>query len=188
MKDLPELYFERDTDWYDWLLKHHKKEEAVYLIFYKLETNIPTMRWEEAVKAALCFGWIDSTVKSLGNGKRKQYFSKRKPKSSWSALNKKYIKELETLGLITEAGYNAINTAKNNGAWSAMGTVENGIIPHELQKAFNKNPEALKNYKNFAKGYQKQYLSWLNSAKRTETKQKRITEIIKLCEANIKTR
>ena len=58
--DFQEIHFERDTDWYDWLLGNHKKEKGVYLIFYKLELNIPTMRWEEAVKVALCFGWIDS--------------------------------------------------------------------------------------------------------------------------------
>jgi len=61
--DTPELYFYRDIDWYDWLLQNHNTSKGVYLIFYKLETKKPTMRWEEAVKVALCFGWIDSTVK-----------------------------------------------------------------------------------------------------------------------------
>ncbi|TYA92297.1 YdeI/OmpD-associated family protein [Seonamhaeicola marinus] len=188
MKDLQELYFERDTDWYDWLLKNHEVEEAVYLIFYKLELNIPTMRWEEAVKVALCFGWIDSTVKSLGDGKRRQYFSKRNPKSTWSALNKRYVAELEQSGLIHEAGYKMIELAKQTGTWTAMDDVENGVIPEALQKAFDQNPIAFENYQNFAKGYRKGYLSWLNSAKREDTKQKRISEIIRLCEANVKSR
>ena len=83
--DKPELYFPRDVEWYDWLLQNHDKYSGAYLIFYKLETGIPSMRWEEAVKVALCFGWIDSTVKSLGNGKRIQYFSPRNPKSTWSS-------------------------------------------------------------------------------------------------------
>ena len=98
--DIPELYFERDVEWYDWLLQNHNKYKCVFLIFYKLETNIPTMRWEEAVKVALCFGWIDSTVKSLGNSKRQQYFCRRDPKGVWSALNKKYVKELIDAGLM----------------------------------------------------------------------------------------
>lgn len=186
--EVPELYFQRDTDWYDWLLLNHEKYKSVYLIFYKLETNIPTMRWEEAVKVALCFGWIDATVKSLGNGKRKQYFTRRNPKSNWSALNKKYIKELELKGLIHETGYKSIIHAKKTGTWSAMDDVENGVIPDDLQQVFDKNPVAFKNFKNFAPTYRKGYLSWLNSAKREETKQKRISEIIKLCEANIKSR
>ena len=188
MTALPELYFERDVDWYDWLLANHNKYDAIYLIFYKLETGIPTMRWEEAVKVALCFGWIDSTVKSLGNGKRRQYFSPRNPKSNWSALNKKYIVELESSGLIQDSGWKMINLAKETGTWTAMDDVENGVIPPILQKAFDANPRAFENYKNFSKGYQKNYLSWLHSAKREATKQKRIAEIIKLCEANIKSR
>lgn len=186
--EIPELYFERDTDWYDWLLQNHIKYKKVYLIFYKLETGMPTMRWEEAVKVALCFGWIDSTVKSLGNGKRRQYFSPRNHKSTWSALNKKYITELETQGLIQESGWKMIELAKQTGTWTAMDDVENGIIPKDLQFAFDNNELAFENYQNFSKGYRKSYLSWLNSAKREATRQKRIFEIIKLCEANMKSR
>ena len=187
-KEFPELYFERDVDFYDWLLTNHDKHKAVYIVFYKLETNIPTMRWEEAVKVALCFGWIDSTVKSLGAGKRIQYFSPRNTKSTWSALNKKYIIELEAAGLIQESGWKLINLAKETGKWTEMDDVENGIIPKELQKAFDKNERAYENYQNFARGYRKSYLSWLHSAKREATRQKRIVEIIKLCDANIKSR
>ncbi|PWH83202.1 hypothetical protein DIS18_01220 [Algibacter marinivivus] len=188
MKDLPELYFERDTDWYDWLINNHDKEKGVYLIFYKLEMNIPTMRWEEAVKVAICFGWIDSTVKSLGNGKRRQYFCHRNPKSTWSALNKKYVENLEVNGLIHESGYRMIDLAKETGTWTAMDDVENGIIPDDLQKAFNNNQRAFENYKDFTKGYRKSYLSWLHSAKREETRKKRIIQIIELCANNIKSR
>ena len=89
----PELYFKTDTEWRAWLQKNYNTSTGIYLIFYKVENKEPSMRWEEAVKVALCFGWIDSTVKSLGNGKRRQYFCARKPKSVWSALNKRYIKE-----------------------------------------------------------------------------------------------
>ncbi|WP_400079779.1 YdeI family protein [Winogradskyella sp. R77965] len=186
--EIPEIHFERDTDWYDWLLTNHDKYKAIYLIFYKLETGIPTMRWEEAVKVAICFGWIDSTVKSLGNGKRRQYFSPRNPKSTWSALNKKYVIELEKGGLIQEPGRKLINLAKETGKWTEMDDVENGVIPKALQDAFNKNLRAFENYQNFSRGYRKSYLSWLHSAKREATRQKRIAEIIKLCDANIKSR
>lgn len=188
MANFPELYFKRDIDWYDWLSANHYKHRSVYIVFYKLETKIPTMRWEDAVKVALCFGWIDATVKSLGNGKRIQYFTHRNPKSTWSALNKKYIIELEEKGLIQDAGLKMINLAKETGTWTAMDDVENGVIPKNLQNAFDKNLRAFKNYQNFSKGYKKSYLSWLNSAKRKETQQKRIAEIIRLCDANIKSR
>ena len=188
MENSPELYFERDTDWYDWLSQNHNQAKSVYLIFYKLEMNIPTMRWEEAVKVAICFGWIDSTVKSLGNGKRRQYFCPRNPKSTWSALNKKYVEELTKDCLIHESGQKTITLAKNTGTWTAMDDVENGVIPNDLQQAFNDNLSAFENYQNFAPGYRKSYLSWLQSAKREETKKKRITQIIELCANNIKSR
>ncbi|MCB0383525.1 MAG: YdeI/OmpD-associated family protein, partial [Psychroserpens sp.] len=147
-----------------------------------------SMRWEEAVKVALCYGWIDSTVKSLGNGKRRQYFTPRNEKSVWSALNKKYIEELISENLMHESGLKKIEIGKQNGSWSALDDVENGIIPKDLQKAFDKNPKALENYNNFAPSYRKSYLYWLNQAKRKTTRENRIVEIIRLCNANIKSR
>ena len=186
MSELPELYFERDVDWYDWLLNNHDQSNGVYLIFYKLETKLPTMRWAEAVKVALCFGWIDSTVKSLGNGKRRQYFCPRNPKSNWSALNKEYIKELTLAGLMQPSGMKAIEIAKENGRWTYMDDVEQGIIPDDLQVAFDANPLAFENYQNFSRGYRKSYLSWLKQAKREETRNNRIEKIIGFCEKNMK--
>ncbi len=189
MDEKPELYFPRDVEWRQWLeVNHATHPQGVYLIMYKLEANIPTMRWEEAVRVALCYGWIDSTVKNLGGPKRRQYFCPRKPKSVWSALNKKYISEMEPLGLIHESGWNAINVARENGMWSALDNVENGIIPAELQAAFDANPKAWENYQSFAPGYRKSYLYWLHNAKREETRAKRIEQIIAYCEAGIKTR
>lgn len=185
----PELYFPRDVEWRDWLHNNHRDyPKGINLVFYKLETGIPSMRWEEAVRLAICYGWIDSTVKSLGGGKRIQYFCPRNLKSTWSALNKKYVAELEAQGLIHRAGYELINHAKKTGTWTFMDDVENLIIPKELQAEFNANPTAYKNYKAFSPGYRKSYLSWLKQAKREATRQKRITEIIRLCEANIKSR
>lgn len=186
--DYPELFFERDIDWYDWLLQNHENTNSVYLIFYKLEMNVPTMRWEEAVKVALCFGWIDSTVKSLGNGKRRQYFTKRNPKSVWSALNKRYIIELEQANLIQPSGYNKIEIAKQNGMWVFLDDVENLIVPNDLQIAFKNKPKAFLNYKNFAPGYKKSYLYWLKQAKRETTRQNRIAQIIQYCNKNQKSR
>lgn len=186
--DKPELYFKTDKEWRTWLHNNHNNSKGIYLIFYKVENKEPSMRWEEAVKVALCYGWIDSTVKSLGNGKRRQYFCPRKEKSVWSALNKKYIIELEKNNLIEESGCNSITIAKANGSWIALDDVENGIIPEALQLAFNKNPKAYSNYNSFAPSYKKGYLYWLNQAKREETKQKRIAEIIRFCDANIKSR
>lgn len=183
-----EYYFKTDSEWRDWLEKNHKTSSGIYLIFFKVENKEASMRWEDAVKVALCFGWIDSTVKSLGNGKRQQYFCQRKPKSVWSALNKRYIIALQKEKLMHESGLESVSIAKQNGSWTALDDVENGIIPIELQQAFDQHEKAFENYNNFAPSYRKSYLYWLNQAKRAETRQKRIDEIIKLCANNIKSR
>ena len=186
MSAKPEIYFKNDTEWRNWLSENYNSSNGAYLIFYKIENKQDSMRWEEAVKVALCFGWIDSTVKSLGNGKRRQYFCPRNPKSVWSALNKKYITELLKENLMHESGLKIIEIGKQNGSWTALDDVENGIIPEDLKVEFNKNETAYNNYQNFAPSYRKGYLYWLNQAKREATRQKRIKEIISLCKANIK--
>ncbi|WMI64508.1 YdeI/OmpD-associated family protein [Aestuariibaculum sp. YM273] len=185
---LPELYFKTDKEWRNWLHENHNTASGIYLIFFKVNHENDSMRWEEAVKVALCYGWIDSTVKSLGDGKRRQYFTPRNPKSVWSAVNKKYIEALLAEGLMHKSGLETIEKAKENGSWSALDDVENRIIPDDLQMAFNNNLEAYNNYLNFAPSYRKSYLYWLNQAKREATRKKRITKIIQLCADNIKSR
>lgn len=188
MEKIAAYYFQNDNQWRDWLHENHMQETGIYLIFYKLEHENESMRWEEAVKVALCYGWIDSTVKSLGNGKRRQYFCPRKPKSVWSKINKDYIEDLTAKGLMHESGLTVIETAKKNGSWTALDDVENGIIPEDLQQAFNTNSTAFSNYQNFTRGQRKSYLYWLNQAKRDDTRQKRIAEILHFCKNNIKSR
>jgi len=189
LKEEPKsYYFKNDTEWRNWLANNHASSPGIYLIFYKVDHAMESMRWEEAVKVALCYGWIDSTVKSLGDGKRRQYFCERKAKSVWSKLNKTYIKNLSSLGLMHSSGLNKIKQAKKDGSWIALDDVENGVIPTNLKKAFDKNPIAFKNYQHFSKSQRKSYLYYLNQAKRDVTKEKRIAEIIELCAANIKAR
>ena len=112
----------------------------------------------------------------------------RNPKSVWSALNKRYIIELTKNNLMHKSGLEKIKIAKENGSWSALDDVENEVIPKDLKAAFNTNKAAFHNYQNFSPSYRKGYLYWLNQAKRETTRQNRIKEIIKLCNANQKTR
>jgi len=188
MLKIPELYFKNDIEFKDWLHNNHTEYTGVHLIFYSVAHEKESMRWEEAVRVALCYGWIDSTVKSLGDGKRRQYFCPRKPKSVWSKVNKGHIKELKSSGLMHAAGLASIKVAKTNGSWSSLDDVENGVIPKELQMAFDKNPKAFTNFKNFTRSQRKSYLYWLNQAKREETRNKRIERIIQHAAENIKYR
>ena len=175
-------------EWREWLHKNHTQLDGIYLIFFAVSHEKESMRWEEAVRVALCYGWIDSTVKNIGVGKRRQYFCPRKPKSVWSKLNKDHIKALKANGLMHKSGLESIAIAKKNGSWIALDNVEKGIIPANLQLAFDKNPIAFSNFKDFTKGQRKSYLYWLNQAKREETQEKRVAEIIRCCEQNIKSR
>ncbi|MAW94865.1 MULTISPECIES: YdeI family protein [unclassified Leeuwenhoekiella] len=188
MSKRPLHYFKNTKEWRAWLHDNHATSAGVELIFYKVDCEEESMRWEEAVQVAICYGWIDSTVRPIDDKRRKQYFCKRKPNSGWSAINKDYVAQLAEAGLMHSSGLEAIETAKQNGAWNLLDDVEKGIIPRDLKKAFDKNPKAYANYLGFSKGYRKSYLYWLNQAKREETRQKRIVEIVELCTKNIKKR
>jgi uncharacterized protein YdeI (YjbR/CyaY-like superfamily) len=181
-------YFKNNTEWRNWLHENHKISNGVELIFYRIDSAFESMRWEEAVKVAICYGWIDSTVRKLDDERRKQVFSPRKDKSVWSKLNKSYIVELIEANLIHESGLLKIEIAKQNGSWESLDKVENLEIPEDLQSEFNNNQTAFDNYKNFSPSYRKNYLYWLNQAKRIDTRTIRIQEIIRNCSQNIKSR
>lgn len=184
----PQLYFKTDTEWREWLHENHQSSTGIYLIFYKVTSETQSMRWEEAVKVALCYGWIDSTVKKLDHERRRQTFTPRKTKSVWSKLNKTYIKQLKAEKLIHKSGHASIKIAKQNGSWDALNDVDNEVISPMLKKAFDANPKAFENYRNFAPSYRRGYLYWLYAAKREATQLKRIDEIIINCLANKKQR
>lgn len=185
---MDELYFKNAAQWREWLEGNHDNSSGVFLLFYKVESAEESMRWEEAVKVALCYGWIDSVVKKIDHQKRKQKFTPRKDKSVWSKLNKTYLEQLEKDGLIHPKGYAKIEIAKKNGSWHSLDAVESLEIPPDLQTAFDSHTIAFENYNSFSPSYRKSYLHWLHQAKRAETRQKRILEIIDLCNKKIKSR
>lgn len=185
-KDL--LYFKNAQEWREWLHDNHHSSLGVHLIFYKMYSTFESMRWEEAVQVALCYGWIDSTVKKLDDHRRKQLFTPRKDKSVWSKVNKTYVDQLLADNLMHESGLQKIEIAKQNGSWESLDHVEAFVIPADLEAAFLKNTEANTNFNGFSKTYKKSYLYWLSQAKRPETRVARIEVIVNLCEQNCKSR
>lgn len=186
--DLETHYFPTAGEWRRWLDANAGKSRGIYLIFYTVAHEKTSMRWEEAVREALCFGWIDSTVKSLGGGKRRQYFCPRKPGSVWSRVNKQHIRELIQEGKMRPRGLAVIEAAKEDGSWSALDDVENGVVPADLRDAFALHPDAREFFGEIAWTYRKGYLYWLFQAKRETTRKKRIKEIIRLLKAGKKSR
>ena len=168
----PLLYFKNAKEWRDWLHENHIDSSGVELIFYRVNSENESMRWEEAVQVALCYGWIDSTVRKLDEERRKQAFGPRKDKSVWSKVNKNYIEKLIQEGLMHESGIAKIEIAKQNGSWTSLDSVENHEMPTDLEIAFTQNPKALENYQNFSPSYRKSYLYWLNQAKRDQKQEK----------------
>ncbi|HNP33485.1 MAG TPA: YdeI/OmpD-associated family protein [Flavobacterium sp.] len=188
MEEKELLYFKNAQEWREWLHNNHHSSKGVHLIFYKVDSGKESMRWEEAVQVAICYGWIDSTVRKLDDERRRQMFTPRKDKSVWSKLNKTYIDRLIAENLMHESGLAKIEIAKKNGSWESLDAVENLEMPKDLKAAFAKNKTALNNYNSFSPSYRKSYLYWLNQAKREETRIARIMQIISLCEQNIKSR
>ncbi len=176
---LGEVMCEDRAAWRDWLEANHAEEEGVWLVYWRVSTKKPSIRWEDAVREALCFGWIDSTMKPIDDERYRQVFSPRKPKSVWSAVNKGYIEELEADGLMTDAGRAKIDAAKKDGSWTLLDDVEALVIPQELEEALRAESDALfETFEALGKSKKKQALYRLFLAKRPATRQKRIAEII----------
>ncbi|MBD2496336.1 YdeI family protein [Nostoc sp. FACHB-280] len=172
------IYASDRNQWREWLAKNHLTSPGIWLIYYKVKSGQPSVRYSEAVQEALCFGWIDSKVKSLDANRYQQIFTPRKPKSVWSKLNKQYIEELIAAGLMTEFGLAKIADAKKDGSWTSLDAIEALIIPPDLQKALAANSWANLNFAAFSNSTKKNILFWIENAKRPETRLKRIEQTV----------
>ncbi|MBK8686465.1 MAG: YdeI/OmpD-associated family protein [Bacteroidetes bacterium] len=185
-KEIQTFYPKSRQDWREWLQVNHDKKQSVWLIYYKKKSNIPTVTYSEAVDEALCFGWIDSKSKPIDEHKFMQFFSRRKEKSIWSKINKDKIERLTNEGLMTKAGFEIVEKAEQNGSWTILDEAEALIIPIDLEKEFETRPNAKQYFLTLSRSDKRNILQWLTLAKRQETRQKRITEIVELANQNLK--
>lgn len=174
------------TDWRQWLEKNHQSKQSVWLVYYTKKSNVPSISWSEAVDEALCFGWIDSTKKKIDDSSFMQFFSKRKPKSIWSKINKEKVQQLIDSKRMTKAGYESVETAKQNGSWTILDEVEELIIPNDLEIAFDKHKGSKDYFLSLSKSTRKIILVWIVLAKQEETRQKRIDEVVESAKQNLK--
>jgi len=186
MKDVEEYSPINKQDWRKWLKLNHIEKEAVWLIFYKKKSPKYNLSWSDSVDEALCYGWIDSTKKTIDSEKYKQYFTKRKAKSNWSKVNKDKVATLIEQGLMEEKGYNSIQVAKENGSWTYLDEIEALIIPDDLKEEFKNDINAKENFEKLSKSSKKLLLYWVLSAKRTETRERRILEIVESASKGLK--
>lgn len=186
MQDIETFYPASSQDWRAWLIENHNVKQSIWLVCYKKQANVPTITWSDAVDEALCFGWIDSTRKSVDSDKFIQFFTRRKASSNWSKINKAKIERLVAEGLMTEAGLESVERAKQNGSWTILDQVEELHVPEDLLAAFEANAGAKEYFTSLSKSVKKMLLYWVVSAKRPETRQNRINEIAVLAAQNLK--
>lgn len=176
--------------WRDWLGKNHQTSPGVWFTYYKKESGKPRVHYAEAVEEALCFGWIDSLPRKLDEERTMLKFTPRKPKSVWSQLNKTRIEKLIKEKQMMPAGLNAMELAKQNGSWDTLTATdkaaENNELPADLDKALSKKSKAKENFLNFSVSVRRQFLYWIDSAKRPETRKERIKQTVLMAAANKK--
>ena len=169
-----------------WLEKNHEIEKEVWLIHYKKHSDRVGLIYNDAVNEAICFGWIDGKLKSIDKDKFILRYSPRKSKSVWSKINKDKVKILIEQGLMEEEGYKSIEIAKENGSWTILDGVEALIIPEDLKEEFANYKGSIEYFDSLSKSVKKILLHWVVSAKRKETRQKRILEIVENASNNLK--
>ncbi len=181
----PHVYFPSRAALREWLQTHHASHTAIWLVYDKKSPNKPrALTYDDIVEEALCFGWIDSVSGSVSEARAKLYFSPRKTRSVWSALNKKRLVSLLERGLMAPAGQAKIDAAKADGSWTTLDSAEALAVPDDLAAALRKNAGAKKNFEAFPPGARKQFLSWIATAKRPETRAKRVGEAAEMAAKN----
>ena len=183
------INFKNRQEWREWLDENYDKEKEIWLMYYKKHTGKETILYNDAVEEALCFGWIDSLVKGIDKECYMQKYTPRKSNSVWSLLNKKRAKKMIAEGKMTSAGLEKIKEAEKNGKWDSAysSRVRSKVeMPEDLKKELHKNETARNNFMSFSGSHQFIYIHWINSAKRSETREKRINEVIKRAELNVK--
>jgi uncharacterized protein YdeI (YjbR/CyaY-like superfamily) len=167
--------FKDQEAWRRWLAANHDKASEIWLAYYKKGTGKKSLTYEEALDEALCYGWIDSIVRALDRERYMQRWTPRKPGSSWSASNKKRLTRLSAEGRMCEAGLAKVREAKRDGSWTALDAIDRDLkAPAELLHALAAHPGAREKFDALSPSQRKLWGWWIQSAKRPETKNRRI--------------
>jgi uncharacterized protein YdeI (YjbR/CyaY-like superfamily) len=171
-------FFKTQKDFRNWLVKNHDKQTELWVGYYKKNSGKLSIDWPQSVDQALCFGWIDGIRKSINNKSYKIRFTPRNPRSTWSAVNIKRVGELKKLGLMHPAGLKSFNNRKEDK--SALYAYENrhkGLEPI-YEKKISSNKKAWEFFQSQPHWYRHTSGYWVMSAKKEETRQKRLAKLI----------
>lgn len=178
---VPTLELHTRREWRAWLAQQPAASPGVWLVFQKNHTGVKCIEYEDAVREALCFGWIDSLVKRLDDDRYARKFTPRKTASKWSDINRKRWAELKAAGLLAPAGLAAAPTSNSYGP---LPTVPE--LPSYFAEALRANPKARSFYLQLARSDQRPFVVWVHMAKRPETRERRLREAIRLLAAGQK--
>jgi uncharacterized protein YdeI (YjbR/CyaY-like superfamily) len=165
--------------WRDWLTDHHASESEVWLIFHKRHTGVGSIDYKDARDEALCFGWVDSLVKRLDDRRYAIKFTPRRTDSRWSAVNRKRYAELKAAGRLKPPGLERPPTDRGYGPRPPRLPLPS-TLPAYIQAALRSHPAALRHFEALAPSQRRRYLAWIESAKREDTKLRRLKEAIRL--------
>lgn len=167
--------------WRTWLGKHHASSSGVWLVSYKDHTGVKSIPYEDSVREALCFGWIDSLIKRIDDDRYCRKFTPRQPTSKWSDINRKRWMELKESGLLTSAGLAAAPTGNR---YAPRPEIPN--LPAYIAEALKMNPKAWDFFQELAPTYRRHFVAWIHLARRPQTRENRIRESIALLAAGRK--
>jgi uncharacterized protein YdeI (YjbR/CyaY-like superfamily) len=172
------VFFASPAEWRAWLAEHHEMETECLVGFVKVTTGEATMSWSESVDEALCFGWIDAVRRRIDDRSYSIRFTRRKPGSVWSAINVKKIEALESAGKMTDAGREAF--ARRSEAKTAVYAYEKAAAEFTATQVakFRKDRAAWRFWQAQAAWYRRNATHWVTSAKREETREKRLDQLI----------
>ncbi|MFH0869886.1 MAG: YdeI/OmpD-associated family protein [archaeon] len=173
------LYVTDRKDWRSWLRKNHTKEKVIWLIYFKKSSGKPRIPYNDAVEEALCFGWIDSTIKAVDDERYAQRFTPRSPKSMLSEMNKERIRRLIKNKKMTAAGLKAVSHAFDKDK------AEKFIIAPDILKALKADKQAWKNFQDFSEGYKRVRIGYIeHSRERGDIFQNRLDNFIRMTKKN----
>jgi uncharacterized protein YdeI (YjbR/CyaY-like superfamily) len=174
------LDFDDRSAWRSWLEDHHATDAEAWLVIQKKSSRLDGLSLDEAVEEALCCGWIDGKLRSLDDQRYLLRFSPRRPDSVWSISNIRRVGRLLQAGVMTEAGLAAVHAAKKSGQWqAAIDRERTEEIPPELEAALRRKKGAIAAYRALPNSKKKQYVYWIQSAKREQTVLKRVEQVVK---------
>ena len=165
-------------EWRRWLTRHHHDTNGVWLARWKKASGKLPLDYAQIVEEALCFGWIDGVTNTLDDGRQAQLLTPRRRGSGWSPSNKERVQRLVADGRMTDAGMRVIEAARADGSWSMQDAAEALIEPPELASALDASPEARRHWDAFPRSPRRALIWWVMSAKRSETRQRRVTTIV----------